>query len=489
MAGQNITIDGIVLDRTYNPYINFTYEYFSTSTGEIIGGVRVFTISGTVSKSTSSSSGSQVMRELKTIRNIGRNAKCVSVVIGSLYSGPAKISNVTIDQGDDPSWINQAPFTIEIRAPLDNIPSNSLGIVASDRAKEVSRSESLEIGEDAHGFVYSADGSTNLSKTFVKWSSQITITCESLCSVDSPQTLAMNLLNKLLLTAPDSDILSDYKTWKPHSQSRSLELIGINQVSFSADIVLLPPDPSSQFSAFIDLEFEQDRSFQDNQESKRIKGTITGLSPISWSDLIDLDNTSTHSKLDNAENAFDYIKNKYNKLYEWRGGVLELNINKAANCPIQDNNSDNNNIVKPKTSSISKSRTEGTITFTFEWGTNQGECTDDDGLTREVTVDITEPARQIVEHVIPSVGTLIQDLNCCTAKKISFTSSISAPEADGLCPTLTDTDVDSELNRAIDRYIGNENLNKWLLINHTRQTTLNSVSTTKEFIEACIDVV
>lgn len=484
---MSITIDGLTLDKNYNPYVNFTYEYFTTQTGEIIGGVRIFTISGTVSKSSSSNSGSQVMRTLKTIRNLGTKTKCVPVTIDSFFSGSAKISNVTIDQGSDPTWVNQAPFTIEIRVPLDDIPSNSLGIKGSDRVTSISREESLEIGEESHGFIFTSPDNLKLSKTFVKWSSNISVTCEHLCSSKSPQDLVIDTLKRLALTAPNSEILEDYKNWRPHLHSRTLDFSGSNQASFSAEIILLPPEPDSQLSAFIDLQFEQERSFQDNTENKRTKGTITGLIPITWGDLVDLTNTSTHSKLASAEAALDKIINEYNKLKRWAGGVLELN--KTDECPEEGGceglTQDADSLaVKPKSSTISKSRSEGTINFVFEWGNSVGNgCPDEDGLIKEVTVDITEPARQIVEHVLPSVGTLIQDLNCCSAKRISFVSTVSSSENDGLCSSFDPKDAESELQRAIDEYI-KDPLN-WLLIAHTKQTTNNSVSITKEFIEAC----
>lgn len=490
---MSISIGGISLDSAFS---NMSYEYFTTSNGEIIGGAKILNVTGTVSVESGPGSGRTVMGQLAAIRDLGRSAGCVTVSIPGQFSGQAKITNVTIDQGPDPTWVNQGSYSIELRTKLDSIPPNSIGITVDDYVEQFSKTETIELGEDHHGFIFLSDRS--LSKAYVKFSCQISITCRPLCDSTSPQSIMLDLLRRFAVSIPTHPMLDRYKSWKPYAQSRSLE-ISANDASWSTDVILLPPNISA--GAFVDLDFEHDHSYQDNQASKKITGSIVGLSPISWGDLIDLSSTASSSKLAQAESVFNLIRGRYSSLNSWSRGGQTLFLKEQPNCPPSNSGSGGSSIgickndddedsdekiagaVEPAISTVSRSRTEGTINFVFEWNTpasDDGGCADSDGYKREITVDITEPQSQIVEHIIPSYGTLIQDLNACSAKRISFTSAASS--TDNICISAPPTGVNEKLDETIAKYLTE---GTWLLISHTKQTSNQSLTITKEYIQKC----
>jgi hypothetical protein len=152
-----ITIGGLTLDEaTYAPTVNITFEYFKTDSGAIIGGHIIATIKGVVSISdndSGSATGSLVMSRLKGVRDLGKITQCISVNIENFtpLNGKAKITNVTIDQGPDPTWVNQGAYTIELKGLVSNLPGgNPFGITASDGVTQLSRTESIEIGDNSH---------------------------------------------------------------------------------------------------------------------------------------------------------------------------------------------------------------------------------------------------------------------------------------------------------------------------------------------------
>lgn len=489
MTFQPINVGSLSLDQTYAPLVNLSFEYFTTQGGEIIGGLQKYTISGVVSVSDTTNpgslTGSTVMSKLKNIRNLGKQPQCLDVTIPGFYTGKAKITNVSIEQGNDPSWVNQGAFSIELNAPLSSIPENSFGFTVNDFVKDVSRSEKVEIGEDSHGYVYTlSGGSVKLSKAYVKFTNEIQLTCQPLCSDQAiPNTIA--ILKRIVATGPTHLAFSKYQSWRPFLQSRSLEIQTSGSVTFRCDMILVPPTVTA--NAFVDVSFEHSRNYdpQQQQMSKKSTGTVTGLVSVGWSDLVTLSDTCSVSKLTNAESAFSSIKNTLSSLNNWDGITLELNL--LPNCPTNLNSdctsgfTSTSDCYKPTNSTITKSRTEGSITFDFEW--NNTSCTSFNGQT-VVEVDITEPQPNLAEFIIPDYGTLIQNLNCDTAKIISFTGSTTYPGANG-CVSNIVCSANNAINAAILEYIP-ENDPNWLLIQNSKTSTMTSVSITKKYIRKCL---
>lgn len=491
---QTIVLGELTLDDTYAPLVNISFEYFKTKGGEIIGGLQKFNITGvvTVADQPGLVTGANVMSKLKAIRNIGKKTKCVNVSIPGFYSGQGKITNVTIDQGSDPTWVNQGDFSIEISAPLTSIPANSLGITLNDNVTDISKSETVEIGEDAHGYVLVGG---NLSKTYVKFTNQVSLTCKPLCpNLGGVNANPIAILRRMVSSGPSHEALQKYKSWTPFIQSRSLEISTEGSVNFSSEIILLPP--TSTGKAFVDINFEHSRTYESKKTSKKISGTVTGLAEIAWSDLVTLSDTSSASKLANAESSFQALKGQFSDLSSWAGLMIELTEipecpketeDSIGKCGDDDEDEEGGGNIVPTTSTISKDRTEGVINFTFEWASDDDDqgCSENNGKRTEVSVDITEPQATLAEHIIPGVGTLIQNLNCKSAETISFTSSTTDPESDG-CSKNNECDANEAINKEIEKYIPKDNDKGWLLIENSKVTTGTSVTITKKYIRKCL---
>lgn len=481
-----IIIGSLNLDNKYSVSVSSTTDYFKTQAGEIIGGIQVININGTVSVSDTeggSSSGALVMQRLAEIRNLGQQTQCVDVSIPQFYSGNAKIANVQIEQGPDPTWVNRGAFSIEIHAPLKEIPSNSFGLTTNDSVRDLSISESIEIGEDSHGYAY---GEGKFSKTFIRFSNSISVRCQSLCP-DGNQS-SLRILKKLVRYGPTKSIFSQYSGWNKYLQNRSLTVKSDGAIEFSCDMILTPPGFSA--GAFVDLSFNHSRSYENNGQSKTISGNIVGLASVGWGDLASLDSTCSASKLSNALSVFSQIKSKYNSLTSWKGITLELIL--QPNCPVTSptvvgqcgtapNNQDQaNNCIRPTSSTISISRTEGSINFSFEWGNSVAgnSCLTEDGVTKEITVEVTNPQAQLIEHTLPLVGTLIQNINCNTAKKVSIKSSVTSPP--NLCSTGLVCYLEDGLRIIAQNYLSD---GRYILINYTASTSTNSMQINQDYIK------
>jgi hypothetical protein len=488
----SITIGTTTLDeQTYAPTVNISFEYFKTESGIVIGGHIIATITGVVSvsdaESGSSASGSLVMSRLKNIRNLGKITQCISVNIPNFnpLDNKAKITNVSIDQGPDPTWVNQGGYTIELKGLVSSLPGgNPFSIEAKDGVTQLSRTESIEIGENSHGYIY--NGSQGISKAYVTFSNSLTFKCEPYCSNVNP----IDVLKKIIKIGPQNAIFDEYKNWNQYLQSRTLDINTDGTISFSSSIILTP----YPVTALVDLTFTESQTYQSKDKTYTTSGTVTGLIGISWSDIVTLQSSCYDSKLEAAKSAFGTIQGLYGDFSSWSGNKLTLNAKQ--NCPktgnpfaplcsdpYGDDNSGGNedtDEIKPSSVSVTTSRTDGTINFTFEWSTTQnadGSCVTN-GVRKETTVDITERQPNYAEFTIPSYGTLIQNLKCNSAKKISVNVSITYP--DSSCGQNMQCEANEGLAINLDDYFAGSS---WLMIGHTTTTTTNTYTEKKDYIE------
>lgn len=471
-------IGSLTLGSEYSLAVKVSYDYIRSSSQEIIGGLTVYTITGKFI--VKDGGAKKVMSMLSAVRALGASSECVNVSIDGFYSGPAKITNVNIDQGADPSWINKGEFSIELKSSLTTLPVNTLGLVASDYVTDISISETLEIGEESHSFYY---GDGGYSKEFVKFTNKINITCRPLCSAEgTPLSKSTAVLNKVLKLGPSSAAFKEYSSWTQYLQSRTMEINTEGGITFTASIILVPK--TSKFpSSLVDISFSHSENYQEKSSRFIVSGTVNGLVSVPWTNLISLGNTSSVSKLSGAESAFSDIKSRFTSLS--MVGGQRLQAIQRPNCPIQNIinsicaiSSSPSNCIEPLTTSVSKSRIEGTITFNFEWGiSQQGECISN-GRKTEITIDVQAPQPQFIEHIIPRYGTIIQDLNCRSAKKVTYTSTTTAENSS--CSNLLEcspTTTDEALN--LSKYLQGT----FLLIGSSITKTRTSYIVKQEYIE------
>lgn len=415
---------------SYSVVANSSYEYYKSDGGEIIGGVQIIKISGSVVVGSSTgNTGGIVMSKLSSIVALGKEPQCFMVNIPGHYSGYAKIENVTTSQGSDPTWINKADFGIDLKAPLQSIPANSFGISAEDSVVEISRLSKVELPEDSHGYVYS--GGT-FHKTYAISSTELTVKCEPICKPGFNFISVLSKLTKKNL----HPFLSKFSSWNQYAKNKSVQITSNNSATINTQYIITPHSAS----AFTDLTFTHDKTYGENFSIKKIiSGSITGLTDDAVFNDYGFNDTCSASRLGNAESVLSNILSRYTSLSSWEGITLEL-IEKpnpftgssSSSCLKTSDQQQNNSCIKPNLSTIGRSRTEGVITFSFEWSTDsEGGCSNNNRITKEITIDIIEPQPQFIEHIIPWSGTLIQDLNTKNARRINVQIIKTYPE--GLC--------------------------------------------------------
>lgn len=486
---STITIAGLTLDeRTYAPTVNISFEYFKTDSGVVIGGHIIASIKGVVSISDDESgvsTGSLVMQRLKNVRDLGKITQCITVSIPNFdpLNSKAKITSVNIDQGPDPTWVNQGAYSIELKGLVSNLPgSNPYNITAADGVTQLSRIESIEIGENSHGYIYNSQG---ISKAYVKFNNSVTLKCESYCSNINP----IDVLKKIAQIGPQNQIFNQYRSWTSYLQSRNLEINTDGTITFSSSMILTP----HAVSALVDLNFTENQTYENKDKTYTTSGTITGLVPVSFSDLVTVGSSCSQSKLAAALSTFNTVKNLYSDLNSWSGNKLNL---QAKDCDIDENNpfaplcadayedeedsNEDTDEIKPSTVNVTTSRTDGTINFSFEWATTQndgGKCITN-GIVRETTVEIIERQPNFVEHYIPSYGTLLQNMNCNSAKRISVTNTVTYPQDN--CGKNIECEANEGQTIDISKYFGND---RWIIIGHNTTQTTNSYIDKKDYIE------
>lgn len=491
---MNITIGTIALTSKNAPKVSMKYEYYKTETNITIGGKKTITVNGVVSVSDDGSlTGSNVMKQLKTIRDAGKTSKCVVVSIPDFYSGKARIENITIEQGADPTWVNQGAFSINLEAPLDVIPPNPYGIVAQDYVKSLSFSEKIDVGEDSHGFVYTSDN--QLSKAFVRFSSKVNVEVDPLCQSINIKTLLEKIIRKFIKNSPSHSLLIKYRTWRVFIADRSYTVSNAN-AELNTSSILLSPSSRGQ-SAFVDLNFEHRKTYDKDEETKVASGNIRGLVNIPWGDIISLGSSFGSSKLASAESALSYIIKGYSDIAEWDGieyALTRYNCppSKGSNdpCAIEGEGAQNKDCLKPSSSSVARNRTDGSIDFSFEWVNTDCGRNSSSSTTVEYQVDDIKSQPTTAEFTIPTVGILLQNINCQTARRITFTSNLNFPDNSGNCLEATPEECSqkAKLEEFIAKYFRDRRLtaSDYLLIDHTFTKT-NRVNTLKKgFVSLCL---
>jgi hypothetical protein len=116
-AGASVVVGGKQLIPS--PFISLVLEKYKVD-DLTIGGILKLTLSGTVTGSSFNevvTTGAGGVTGLKDILQLGQYRECVFVEIkcvDKIVSGYGRITSINIDQGNMPTWVNIAPYTIDI---------------------------------------------------------------------------------------------------------------------------------------------------------------------------------------------------------------------------------------------------------------------------------------------------------------------------------------------------------------------------------------
>ena len=130
-AGASVVIGGKQLIPS--PFINLSLEKYKI--GDLtIGGVLKLTLNGNVVGSSFDevvTTGAGGVTGLKDILQIGQYKECVDVEIKcteTMIKGYGRVTGLSINEGNMPTWVNMAPYTIEI-----DLYSNDIGLSNGER--------------------------------------------------------------------------------------------------------------------------------------------------------------------------------------------------------------------------------------------------------------------------------------------------------------------------------------------------------------------
>lgn len=465
-GGATVAINGSPL--VPSPFLSLSVEKYKMGDATI-GGVLKLTLNGTVT----GDSFNDVAAGIKNILGMAELAECVSVVIEcneTLIDGYGRILSVSSNEGNQPTWVNMAPYTMEIELYTNSvtgsgriiIPDNITGNSSDTELlmlKNISENFSYSINEDTlnWGDIACSGLSTNFGNRHIKLNFSINVAgirgCGSgnaefifgLAAAESYLKSRLESLTMLDLStqqdAPTLEIISANSEYLGGDSYLDFRTIAINPIENSIEVngeIIYRPSGCTPSNVFSTLSVEQQLSV--DGETMIISGNIVGLVNNIYDDIIHMNTDEWSScaystKIENAELFLPYINNEQ---------VLKdiVDCYKSADGYLKDtceyNGSFNDDCSTPVTpitmpdpelcsfrltnSSIGRNISNGEINFTFTLS-NMANC---EVLgAKKVNVEITHdmPHDNIVEIIIPgrgSKGVLVQNLCCNSAEKVDL---------------------------------------------------------------------
>lgn len=90
---------------------------------------------------------------------------------------------------------------------------------------------------------------------------------------------------------------------------------------------------------------------------------------------------------------------------------------------------------KPASFNLTRNYIDGTITYNAEYNSNSA-CNRDGESFQSISIDIDNPVPVLAEFIVPNGGTIIQDLNTVTARKINITINGRKKKERDCCPNI-----------------------------------------------------
>lgn len=366
VIGASVVIGGVQL--VPSPFVSFNIEKYKM--GDFtIGGVLRVTLNGTVVGDSFNDvvKGVNGKTGLHTIQNLAGLSDCVSVLIecsDQLFDGCGRILSVSANEGNQPTWVNIAPYTIELELYL-NEPLDSVRIVKPDSLvtssatvtpvpddtlmlKNISENFSYSINDDTFNWgktCYNVSGVDGFGNRHIKLNFSISAVglrgCPSGCSGSyystykygleaaekyiSDRLTDLNIKNLSILNdAPNDELVAATDEYTGGSKFCDFRTININAVENSIEVngeIIYRPSGCKPDDVFTTLNVEQ--QLNTDGETIIISGNITGLVNNTYSDIIQLDDGWTTctpappaDKIAKAESFLKLITDDTNTLKE-----------------------------------------------------------------------------------------------------------------------------------------------------------------------------
>lgn len=464
-----------------SPFVSLTVEKYKM--GDFtIGGVLKLTLNGTVVGNSFNDvieSTTPTRTGLNNILALAELKECVYVNIKcekTLINGYGKILSVSSNEGNQPTWVNVAPYTIEIELytnditglstdrivdPDDLLPNNK-PFLNNLMLKNISENFSYSINEDTFNWgnikCSSPAGISGFGNRHIKLNFSISAAgiayCPEATGVYQNYSYGLNAAEKYLkerltnlnfknlslLNSPPTDEIvtatNDYTGGSRYIDFRNISINPIeNSIEVTGEMIFRPT--GCEPDVFTTLNIEQ--QLNGEGETITLSGNIIGLVSNNFTDIIKLSSTdwkdcNYKQKISRAESFLSKLNDAtieaIANCYKDPTGYLQDNCVYSASyddcstsvtptplpppdlCPLRITNR-----------TITRNLSAGEISFTFTLS-NSANC--DIIGARKVTVEVThdKPHDNIVEILIPgrgSKGVLIQNLCCNSAEKYDVT--------------------------------------------------------------------
>jgi len=196
--------------------------------------------------------------------------------------------------------------------------------------------------------------------------------------------------------------------------------------------------------------------------------------PIFWSDLINLPNNCSQSRMNSVNSLINAFINAYrNESSIDTTTDIYLNILNCSNsCEVSQNI-----CYSPTNFSVARSVVEGKASLNLDWSSDPSKCTNN-GIILEIEKQIAYINKAIVEHNGWGLfQPVIQDLNCSESMTVVYTVTATSrykcpnPVVESVAISNAPTFVDEP--------------GSWILIKNNLTLNNNSCTITREFVRTC----
>lgn len=466
-GGATVSIDGTPL--TPSPFVSLQMEKY-TMESTIIGGLLRVTLSGYVVDSSFDGTTGQV----KDLLLNAQKSDCINVVIqcsNTFIDGYGRITGISFDQGNHPSWINLIPYSVEIELyendnelivkPDITVYNAASGIPSDCLLYNMSEQVSLSIDDNSFNWG-TVDGSNiyfgnrHAKATFSISAAGINGGCAGgnfKYGLEAAETTILNRLNALRVldlislnsqNVSAASIQTDLDNYTipglSYLEFRSVEINTLaNSISVNGDIIYRPdcdyPD------VFTELSVEE--NLENDGVTITINGSITGLVNSDFTQIINSAKSidcNFNDKLQSAENFLTNVLlyDNYSLLYSIANAhmtseylpdtcVTSSGVSPTDPCVLPSGSPSPTTpelcTLRLTNSQITRDPNAGTISFVFIFN-NKQNCSIPGAKKVDIDINHDIPHDNVVEILIPgrgSSGPIIQSLCVKSSEKYSIT--------------------------------------------------------------------
>lgn len=478
------------------PFVSTSYEY-KTSGEYVIGGFLIVNLDGTIV----AENAEDLISQMAYYSSLQTSTNCVNLTIGceggsDFLNGAGRIRNVDISQSSDQPFVFTYTITVAIET-IDGMPAvdpdqdflNRMCLTPEDARYILSYEESIAITGEGDA-ISSTDTTFNVSKSFIKGSGSISITCfgREICGVPQGSGIdraiqiltqrANNLMN-FTNCSGTSTPLSQYSGWQKWLDTKKITIDDAGSVTWSFDLYMTNGGGTPY--AWVDVETtdQMDMKTEKDLLTKTVRGTIRGLSSATL-DFIG-NKASVNERISNAERALGVILPQITN-GEWPSNAVILSGEEGDCEPPEPNDcpeSEKATCYQRSSSSLDKSMVSGEIVFSAEYK-DINSCKDKNDATIDTTIDENFPSVRHVEFIIPNLPKSVVQYAGDTPHKATVTVKGTIKGCDKLTPEKLEklkACVEKELNKKAQKFAS------WLITNEAQTISSYYYEKTKSYVK------